>query len=384
MPYWRLSTYYFCYFATVGILVPYWGLYLQSLGFNALEIGQLMALLLATKIVAPNLWSWVADYTGQSMRLVRIAGLLSLVIYLAVFVFRDFWGMAAIMIGFSFFWNASLPQIEATTLNHLGARVYRYGRIRLWGSFGFIALVVLLGPLVDRYGPSMVLPALTAMLAGVWLATLTIPEAARPDRIQDGGRLQQVFRQPAVLALLAACLLMQASHAPLYTFFSIYLDSYGYSKSLIGALWAFGVVCEVGVFLVVHRVFRVSSLATVLWITFAVTAFRWLLVAFYPEQVGVMVFAQALHAITFGAYHATAIQLIHHFFRSGLQFRGQALYSSVSFGIGGSLGSLYSGYLWNAWGAAETYLVASVLAVLAGALVAVFVSPALAKTLRAS
>ncbi|MDH3637711.1 MAG: MFS transporter, partial [Gammaproteobacteria bacterium] len=202
--------------------------------------------------------------------------------------------------------------------------------------------------------------------------------------VSGGGEsLMRVFQRPEVLALLAACLLMQASHAPLYTFFSIYLDGYGYSKSLIGVLWALGVICEVGVFLVMHRVFGVSSLATILWITFATTAFRWLLIAFFPERVEVMVIAQALHAITFGAYHATAIQLIHYFFRRNHQYRGQALYSSVSFGIGGALGSLYSGYLWTTWGPVQTYVVASVLAAVAGVLIAVFVSPALARASQA-
>ncbi len=379
MPYWRLSLYYFCYFATIGVLIPYWGLYLQSLGFSALEIGQLMALLLATKIVAPNLWSWIADHTGQCMRIVRIAAFLSFVIYLGAFGLRDFWGLAFIMMGFSFFWNASLPQIEATTLNHLGADFHRYGKIRLWGSFGFIAAVTLLGPFVDRFGPAVAVPALAATLAGVWLASLLIPEAERASTIGDGGRLRQRFQSREVVALLAACLLMQASHAPLYTFFSIYLDGYGYTKSLIGILWALGVICEVGVFLVMHRVFRVSSLATILSITFAVTAVRWLLIAFYPEQVAVMTLAQVLHAITFGAYHATAIQLIHHFFRNKHQYRGQALYSSASFGVGGALGSLYSGYLWTTWGPVQTYLTASALAVVAGVLIVVIVRPALAR-----
>ena len=74
---WRFSSFYFFYFTTVGVLVPYWGLFLQSRGFNAKEIGQLMAILLLTKLVAPNMWALLADKMtskkGSSVSLMKQA-----------------------------------------------------------------------------------------------------------------------------------------------------------------------------------------------------------------------------------------------------------------------------------------------------------------------
>ena len=262
MPYWRLSGFYFFFFASLGVLIPYWGLYLKSLGFSALEIGQLVALLLATKIVAPNVWGWLADRSGRCMTVVRIATLLAMLIFAAVFWLTSFWGLALLMVGFSFFWNASLPQLEATTMKHLGERADRYGKIRVWGSVGFIVLVLSVGPFVDRYGPAVILPVLMSCFIGIWLASLVIPEGAGTIPSEQG-KLLGVFRRPEVAAFLFACFLMQASHAPFYTFFSIYLESYDYSKTVIGGLWAFGVICEIGIFLVMHRVFRWTPLPTV-------------------------------------------------------------------------------------------------------------------------
>ena len=72
MPSWRLSGFYFFYFATLGVLVPYWGLYLQSVGFTPVDIGNLIAILMFSRIVAPVVWGWIADHREQRMAVVRL------------------------------------------------------------------------------------------------------------------------------------------------------------------------------------------------------------------------------------------------------------------------------------------------------------------------
>lgn len=361
MPYWRLSGFYFFFFASLGALTPYWPLYLESLGFSPLRIGELMAILLATKIVSPNLWAWMADRSERALPVARIAALLAFACFVGLYWATTFWWVALVMFGFSFFWHAVLPQIETATFNHLGAEERRYGRVRLWGSFGFILFVLVLGPFVDRYGAVAALPAVATALFCVWIATVTIPEPERRAGALHGGTFRALLSRPEVLVLLSCCLLMQASHAPYYTFFSIYLSEHGYSKSLIGGLWAFGTLCEVGVFYFMHRLHRSVSPAGLLVFSFLVTALRWILIALFPESLTLMVFAQSLHAVTFGVYHAAALQFIRRYFTGSNQHRGVALYGSVSFGIGGALGSLLSGYLWSGAGAAVTFgLAASV------------------------
>src|SRR5690606_22961750 len=118
-PYWRLSGFYFFYFATLGALMPYWSLYLQDRGFDAPAIGSLLALLAVTKIVAPYLWGWVADHSGRRMVMIRIASLASVLCFAGVFFPGGFLWLALVMFLFSFFWNAGLPQFEVTTLRFL-------------------------------------------------------------------------------------------------------------------------------------------------------------------------------------------------------------------------------------------------------------------------
>ena len=363
--YWRLSGFYFFYFASLGALIPYWGLYLKSLQFNVVEIGELVAIMMATKLVAPNIWGWIADHTGQRMNLVRIACLLSVLTFAGVFLVRSYWSMALVMSLFSFFWNAALPQFEATTLNHLGADTHRYSSIRLWGSIGFIIAVTLLGALFEQTGTGGLPVILLGLFAGIWLSSLLVPEKASGHLPLDHSPLRQVLKKPTVISLLLVCFLIQASHGPYYTFYSIYLSTHGYSESLIGQLWALGVVAEIVVFLRMHRWLPRFGARPLMLVATLLAALRWLLLAGFVDQLWIMALAQTLHAASFGLYHAVSIHLVHELFRGRHQGRGQALYSSLSFGAGGAVGSFLAGYLWVGIGAEWMYVAAALTALAA-------------------
>lgn len=375
-PYWTLSAFYFFFFAVVGSMLPFWPLYLESLGFAPVEIGTLVALAMLTKIVAPNVWGWIADRRGRRMPLVRLACFCATLVFAAVLVSTRFWWLAALMVLFSFFWNSALPQFEAVTLNHLGGRVERYTHVRLWGSVGFVLAVVGLGGIVDRDGAGAVPYAILILLACVAFSSLAAGDAGSPRVCAHHAPLLSVLRTPSVVALLAACLLMQAAHGPYYTFFTIYLDEHGYPPTGIGALWALGVVAEVVVFVFMHRLVAWLGLRTLFLLAFGLTALRWLMVAFLVESGAAMVLAQLLHAASFGLYHGVAIQLVHRQFTAHHQGRGQALYSSVSFGAGGALGAWLSGYAWGSLGATATWAGASVATAVALVLVWRFVAVA--------
>lgn len=350
MPYWRLSGFYFFYFAALGVLVPYWGLYLKGLGFNAVAIGQLMAIPMATKIIAPFVWGWLGDHLGRRMAIVRFGALLTTLVFVTVFWLHGFWELGLAMVLFSFFWNAVLPQFEAVVLCYLDKAVSRYARIRVWGSIGFIATVVVLGMAVDLYGPVAVLPVLLAIYALLWGASLLIADPATTPHPADQPGILSVLRRPAVLAFLAACFLLQAGHGAYYGFYSIYMETLGYSKTLIGQLWALGVIAEVAVFLVMPRLLLRLGARNVLMVSLLLAALRWYLIGNFADSLGLLFFAQTLHAATFGTFHAAAIHLVHHYFTGRHQGRGQALYSSLSFGLGGALGTALSGSLWESAG----------------------------------
>jgi PPP family 3-phenylpropionic acid transporter len=365
MPYWRLSSFYFFYFASLGALIPFWGLYLQGRGFSPVEIGELMAVIMITKLIAPNIWGWIGDHTGHRMVIVRLASLLSLGCFMGVFIADGFWAFALVMMLFSFFWNASLPQFEAVTMSYLKEHIKRYSLIRLWGSIGFILTVIALGIMLDQWGIEMIPYVVLVLFLGIFLHSLLVAEkeAVMPEHEQ--GSILGVLQRSEVIAFLTVCFLMQASHSAYYAFYSIYMEEVGYSSSTIGQLWALGVIAEVGLFLIMHQLLHRWGARKVLIISLGIAVVRWILVGSGPENLFLVLLAQLMHAATFGTFHAAAIHLVHHYFVGRHQGRGQALYSSISFGAGGAFGSLLSGYLWSGAGAVVTFWIAAVYALLA-------------------
>lgn len=369
MPYWRLSGFYFFYFASLGALIPYWTLYLKSLGFTAAAIGTMMAIIMATKIISPNIWGWIADRTGRRMAIVRIGGLLSIIAFAGVFISNDYWWLVGVMMLFSFFWNATLPQFEAATFTHLGEHTHRYSSVRLWGSVGFIIAVWIIGQQLEGSKISYLPMILMGLFIGIWGSSLIAPEETAGHVSLGTEPLRKILKRPEVLALLTICFLMQLSHGPYYTFYSIYMQDHGYSLSAIGFLWALGVIAEVVVFVFMHKLVPLFGLKKLLLLSLLLAACRWLVIAFWPTMLPLMIFGQLLHAATFGIFHAVAIQLIHNYFTGRHQGKGQALYSSVSFGAGGAVGSFYAGYTWESLGTAPTFIIASLVSLLAAYIV---------------
>ena len=366
MPYWRLSGFYFFYFAVLGALVPYWGLLLRDRGFDAVAIGELTAILMATKVVAPNVWGWLGDHLGHRMRIVRMASLVSVLTFAGMYWAEGFWAIAAVMTLYSFFWNASLPQFEVVTFSYLGARVTRYAQIRVWGSIGFIVTVMVLGLLVDRAGSEIVLPAVLLLFVFIWFSSMLVRDPDPEPHVHDEPPLGAILRRPAIIGFFLAVFMMQASHGPYYAFFSIFMTDQGYSETFVGQLWALGVLAEVGLFVVMHHLLGRFGARRVLIASLLLAALRWLLIGYLSTSIGMLLLAQLLHAATFGTFHAAGIHLVHHYFRGPNKGRGQALYSSVSFGAGGAFGSLLSGYAWDGVGASGTFAVAAVAALLGG------------------
>ncbi|MDH5599809.1 MAG: MFS transporter [Gammaproteobacteria bacterium] len=365
MPYWRLSGFYFFYFASLGALIPYWGLFLKSLDFSAAAIGTMMATIMATKIISPNIWGWVADHTGKRMAIVRLGGLLSVLAFTGVFISHQYWWLIVVMMLFSFFWNATLPQFEATTFTHLGDDTHRYSSVRLWGSIGFIVAVWIIGQQLEGAKISYLPFVLMGLFISIWFSSLIVPENAAAHVHIDHEPLKNVLKRPEVMGLLVICFLMQMGHGPYYTFYSIYMQDYGYSLSFIGFLWALGVFAEVLIFMMMHKLVPKFGLKKLLITSLLLAAVRWVIIAFFPVSMPLMVFAQVLHAASFGVYHAVAIQLVHHYFIGKHQGKGQALYSSVSFGAGGALGSLYAGYTWESIGTTTTFMIAAFISLVA-------------------
>ena len=352
---WRIAGFYFFYYAFVGMFAPYWSLYLKSLHFSAIEIGILMSMQPVMRMIAPNVWGWLADHTGKRREVVVAAASLSALFYLGVFATTSFWGLMLVLALMNFFWSASMPLVEATTFSWLGKNTAHYGRIRSWGSVGFIVSVVGLGYAFDYIAIAWLLWAGLACEIGILLFARQIPPTEVLAHHTDSQPVRQIVLQPRVLALFGACFLLSVAHGPYYTFYSIYLVEHGYAKSAVGGLWALGVICEIGVFFLMPWLVRRFGFVRILVFSFACAVLRFMLIGWAVDFLSLILIAQVLHALTFGAYHASSVGLVHEFFQGRHQSKGQALFGSVTYGAGGMLGGLASGPIWEHFGASALY-----------------------------
>lgn len=354
-PYWRLSAYYFAYFAFVGAFSPYFTLYLQSLSLSAADIAILMSLMQVMRVLAPGLWGWMAERFGVRLPIVRASALLSLAGFSLFFYLDSFAGLFAAMALMSFFWSAALPLMESVTFAHLGADAHRYGSIRVWGSVGFVVAVLVLGYALDRLPVATLLWVIATVLLGILGCAVAVPDVGGAGEHRESVSLRATLARSEVRALLGACFLMAAAHGALNVFYSIYLVEHGYGKAVVGWMWTLGVLAEIAVFMLMPRISRQWTMRGILLFSFAVAALRFVLIGWGVGSMPVLVFAQLLHGVTFGAYHAAAIAMVNQWFPGRLQSHGQALYGSLSFGAGGMVGGLASGYTWEVLGSAWTY-----------------------------
>ncbi len=367
VPYWRLSSLYFFYFAVVGIMSPYWGVYLDFRGLTPQQIGLVTAIPMLTRIVAPNIWGWMADASGQYLRVIQLGAVGAVVGFMGLLFYHGYWALLLFATAFTFCWNAILPQFEVITLDALKGRTHFYSRVRLWGSVGFIATAVGLGLLFDRFSVALLPALLWAFLILIALSTLWLPKTRQQPATRVRVPLKQTLRSKAVLLFLLAAFMLHVSHGAYYSFFSIYLLAAGYSSTAVGLLWALGVVAEILVFLKVHRLLHRFGLWWCYLLSLLAAGLRWVLIGYYADNLGVLLFAQCLHALTFAVAHSVAIEMVRRSFPESSRGSGQALYSAFCYGGGGALGAVLTGQIWS-YSPTGAFVFASVVAGL-GALI---------------
>ncbi len=373
VPYWRLSGFYGLYFSLIGCIMPFWGLYLQHRSFTAEQIGILLAIFSSVRIFAPNLWAALTHSLEKKwppIYLMRLAGVLMLLCFSAIYWASEFWHFAMIMFCYGFFWSAILPQYETLTLNHIQDDLDLYSSIRLWGSVGFILIVSLLGWAFDyltiHYLPFMML-LLMLLIAINGFSLMSAPYREGWLRKDDYHTTTQlgVKAKTAVASFLIINLLLQISHGPYYVFFSIYLQELGYGNWAIGLFWSLGVVSEIIIFWRISFFTLRYSLRHLVILSLILTTLRWLLTAYFAEQAVILFFSQCLHAFSFGLLHAVSIKYLAMFFPAKQQLHGQALYSGIGFGLGGAVGAYLAGLAWLDLGATWVFMAAAAASLIA-------------------
>ena len=365
----RLGIFYGAYFALVGIIAPYLPLYFEHRGLSAVEIGVLIALGQAMRMIGPNLWGWLADHSGHRTAILRSTSL-ALVVAFSLLGFPGGFGFVfAAMLLVNLFQTAQMPVAEALASAQLRGHAdapTRYGRLRVWGSLAFVGVVLAAGPIFDRYGMNAALwacVALALVLAGTSFGVIEHEAAELPhERVSVRARL----REPRVRWFFASAALMVFAHGALYAYLSLYLAQLGYSKTAIGVFWVVSVVIEVGFFMTQGAWFRRFGVFPLMTFAFVVAAVRFLLIAQLATVWWILAIAQAMHAITFAVHHSASVLTIQRWFPGRAAARGQALYISMAYGFGGTAGSLVAAWLWASFGPSWAFMAGSAAAVVGG------------------
>jgi PPP family 3-phenylpropionic acid transporter len=366
----RTTSALFCaHFALVGALSPYFGLYLEAWGLGIAQIGVLLAVPQVVRLFAPSLWGAWADRLGARGRMLRASAMGVLIAMLMVLAARGHYASLLVCLALlHFFMAAQAPIAESIALGLVRGDAGAYGRMRQWGSIGFIGAVAATGPLLDALGPRWLgLPIVclaVGLLAASWRAA-TIADHGMPAMAPvSPAPVWLRLREPRIALFFASCALMMFAHAALYGFHSLLLDRQGYTKTAIGLVWAIGVLAEIALFRWQHRLFARHEPMRLLGLSMLVAALRFAIIGGTDGHWSWVLASQLMHAITFGVHHSAAMAMLHRAFEPGAQGRAQGLYATLGYGAGGAAGTLVAGWVWSAVSPQATFLVAAAAALL--------------------
>jgi MFS transporter, PPP family, 3-phenylpropionic acid transporter len=362
IPFAALSAAYFSHIGTVNTFLSLW---LKELGYGVALIGLIASIQSFSRLAAPYAWAWLGDRTGQRALMLRIATVLALLGSLGMwwqgggFV----WLMACLL--FMYLNNSALMPMSESALAQVVTRggvfdVRRHGRVRLWGSLGFMLTVLGAGAWFEAFGMKHFPWIVSFGLVLLMISAFSIPDLRETSAHEKADTpIWQTLCQPPVAWFFGSMALHVLSHMGLYVFFSLYCDELGYSKTLIGVLWSAGVIVEIVWFLTQGRWLPRFSLTGWLIVASGVALLRFALTASLGDVLWVLLAAQALHAVSFAAHHTVCTALISHHFPGNMRGRGQALYTVIGYGIPGVLGSWAGGLISEAYGLRSIFWISS-------------------------
>ncbi len=366
-----LGLQYFLYFGVLGIYLPYFNLYGYHLGLSGFEVGVLSSLRSVAWVLFPLLWGALADRTGRRRAIVLLCHAASTAAWAGFLFTERFAVMAVLMVLYAMFYAPIISFLEAASLEVLGREKNAYGRVRLWGSISFIAMVLLFGLLIDVSTERVVVVAVAWGSCAMALAALGLPRES-PHRLpQPPGAVRRLLRGE-VLVFLASAFLMLASHGAYYGFFSIHLAAQGRSTVFIGAAWALASAAEIVAMTASTALFRRFSLERVLLGAFAAAVLRWAMLSVTASTAALLA-SQILHALTYGAFHMASILYMDRLAPPGGKNLGQALNNALTYGLGLMAGFFLQGALFARVGSFGLFAVSAWIALAGGLLFGLYV-----------
>lgn len=334
LPTTRLAILYAALFLELGINLPFFPLWLRSRALDEATIGVILAAPLIARIVANPLVTSVADRSGDVARALAACAV-AVVAGTVALAFVDTAGPILLVVTLTALAQGPLIALldahlwlQLAASRDPGSRTQAYGRIRLWGSFGFIAATLGAGWGLDRLQASAVLWMLVGAATATAGAAVAVARGARapavpaPTSVEPAGHIG-IAHPLRLVAVIAGAAMVQASHALYYAFSSLHWRDAGWSATLVGSLWSFAVVAEVAVFAFAGRARAVAAAPMLLLVAGAAAAvLRWLTMALDPG-VAVVLLLQTAHGVTFGATHLGSMAMLARLAPGGVHARAQ-------------------------------------------------------------
>jgi PPP family 3-phenylpropionic acid transporter len=349
---------YLAYYMAFGVFMPYWSAHLTRLGWSASAIGVVLAIFNTVRIGSPLVGGWLVDRAQERKRVLMVgAGLAALAAVWAGAARAPLAIMVSIAL-YSLAFTSILPAYDAVVLDQLGSRRSDYGRLRLWGSIGFVVMVLGVGALIERQGDGVIPLALVAGHVLAVFVFLTLPKVGGHAGIStaSSGGFRFALEDGATRLLLLIAFLQIASFGAFNGFYTIFLRHYGFSERAISLYWSLGVISEIVMFWLSPRILARVSIGHLLGLSVGLTVLRWLVLALVPESAGWNTVAQVTHAACFGLFQASTVMLAARFAPPGAGGRAQALLSAAGAGLGGIVGSLVAGALYERVGPSAAFL----------------------------
>lgn len=333
----RIAAFYFFYFAIIGVYVIFMPKVLEMVGYAPSQIGILFASAPLVRFLVPFAFLRGLKLSrGVFYGALVIMSSCSLAYYPAL---EHFWPLLLVNVGFGIGLSLILPYVEVIALEHIGKE--RYGRVRLFGSIGFILVALALAELLETPGVAVAFLAATTVTTALFGYIIARAEPTHPAPACSSAHPFSLRRH---LPLWIAFLLMQVSFGPFYNFFTIYATAHGVALDVTIYLWSFGVVSEIVLFYFQGPLMR-RHLPTLLEFAMALTVVRWGIVWLFPETLWLLFAAQSLHAASFALFHTAAISHLYALYAD--KKLAQQFFLGISYGFGGFLGAVASGYIYE-------------------------------------
>ena len=364
----HFSVFYFFYYAALGAYTPYIGRWVDSLGFSGYVVATMLVLWYAGRIIGPLAWNnWIERSNNPGYWFV-VGSVITMLCFAGFTLSKTAPQLFIVMALLGLFYNAIMPQFEAMTLTALGDDTHQYGRIRIWGSVGFLIVASSYGKLLDHFGnkafPWLTLPIFLAMVLAAWPHRLDPAPIAEKSRV----RIIELWHRPGVPLFLCVVLLAQVGFGAFYVFYTLHLQAHGHNGAHIGILWGLGVLIEIAMFWQAPKLISRFGADRLMIFCLLLTSLRWVVTALYADNFAIMLIAQTTHAFGFAVFHSCCMKKISGFFPNHLAKAGQSLMFGFSSGVGGVIGAGMASLMWDLGKGQAAFLACAIVALFAGLL----------------